>query len=146
MNTQRPRKPWNWVWPNVDTTEAAEWAAKQAFWAAVLLMASNAAFALLAVARVGVFRTLGFGAYSLIDGAIFGAIAFGLWKYSRLAAWAGLLLYIFPRAYTLIAARIIKSPIIAAIFILAFVSGVRGTSALDTLKRIELRKPRSDAI
>jgi len=132
--TTPTRSRWNWVWPTVNTTEAAAWATKQAFWAALLCAVLTGGFALLGAAGVGFAQALGFDASALLDGVIFGVIAFGLWRRSRAAAWAGLVLYVAERAcmWSQIG---IKNPVIAAIFILAFVGGVRGTSALYRMKK-----------
>lgn len=132
------RKPahgrWNWVWPNVDTQSGAAWATKQAFWAAVLVAVVTSGFALLGAVGVGFVRAWGFDAWALVDGIIFGAIAVGLWMHSRVAAWAGLVLYGGERAYMWSTIGV-KNPVIAAIFILAFIGGIRGTSALHRLER-----------
>jgi hypothetical protein len=143
MNAQRPRGRWDWVWPNVDTREAAEWATKQAFWAAVVVAAITCALGLLSAFGVGFVKALGFDAGAVVDGVIFAAIAFGLWRHSRLAAWTSLVLFIAERIYAWTTAGM-KNPVIPAIFILAFVGGVRGTTALHELKRTE--QSRSDAI
>jgi|HubBroStandDraft_4_1064222.scaffolds.fasta_scaffold00349_2 hypothetical protein len=131
----KPLGRWDWVWPNVDTPEGAERATKQAFWAAILVTAVTIGLALLGAYGVGFVRALGFDASALFDGVLFGVIAFGLWKHSRLAAWSGLVLYSLERVYMWSTVGI-KNPIIAAILILAFVGGVRGTSALYRFKRI----------
>jgi hypothetical protein len=133
------------VWPNVDTRESAEWATKQAFWAAVLLAAITCAFGLLSAFGVGLVKALGFDG-ALVHGAIFAAIAFGLGRHSRLAAWSGLVFYIADRIYAWATVGMKNPPVIAAIFILAFVGGVRGTSALHGLKRIEPGQSKSDVI
>ena len=83
---------------------------------------------------MGFVRAWGFDAWALVDGIIFGAIAVGLWMHSRVAAWAGLVLYGGERAYMWSTIGV-KNPVIAAIFILAFIGGIRGTSALHRLER-----------
>lgn len=132
------RKPahgrWNWVWPNVDTQSGAAWAMKQAFWAAVLVAVVTSGFALLGAVGVAFVRASGFDAWALVDGIIFGAIAVGLWMHSRVAAWAGLVLYGAERAYMWSTIGV-KNPVIAGIFILAFIGGIRGTSAMHRLER-----------
>ena len=130
------------IWPNVETQEGATWATKQAFWAAVLVSAITGLLAVLGAVGVGLPRPLQFDAGALVDAAAFAAIAFGLWKHSRVAAWAGLVLYCVERAYTWSTVGI-QSPVVAAILILAFVGGVRGTSALHRLKQAEV--PDTDA-
>jgi len=132
------RKPthgrWNWVWPNVDTQGGATWATKQAFWAAILVTSVTSGFSLLGAIGVAFVRAWGFDAWALIDGIIFGVIAVGLWRHSRVAAWAGLVLYVGERAYMWSTIGV-KNPVIAGIFILAFIGGIRGTTALHRLER-----------
>jgi len=84
---------WNWVWPNVDTAEAAAWATKQAFWATVFCAAVTGGFVLLGAVGIAFVQPLGIDSSALIDVAMFGAVAIGLWRQSRVAAWAGLVLF-----------------------------------------------------
>jgi hypothetical protein len=114
-------------WPRVDTAESAALATKQAFWAAVLCAVITAFFGLISV--------MGFDASALVDGVFFAVIAWGLSRKSRTAAVAGLLLYIFERLYMWSTVGM-RNPVVAVLFTLAFVSGVRGTFAW---KRISAR-------
>lgn len=127
-----------WLWPSVTTPEGAEWATKQAFWAAVLFALITAAFSLFGAAGVQVAQGLNFDLTALIDAVLFGLIAVGLWRRSRVAAWVGLLLYLFERAFMWSQIGV-RNPVIAAIFILAFLGGVRGTSALHRMKHAAQR-------
>jgi hypothetical protein len=78
---------------------------------------------------------MGFDASALVDGVFFAVIAWGLSRKSRTAAVAGLLLYIFERLYMWSTVGM-RNPVVAVLFTLAFVSGVRGTFAW---KRISAR-------
>lgn len=131
---EEPRDRWNWAWPTVETPEAAARATRQAFWAAALCAAVTAGLAALAAAGVRFAQEWGFDWSALFDTSIFLLVAWGLWRHSRAAAWAGLVLYIAERAF-MWSEFGIKNPVVAAIFILVFVGGVRGTSALYRMKK-----------
>src|SRR5712692_5944488 len=125
---------WSWLWPEVETEKGATNAIMQAFGAAVVVAAITAAFALSgATGVVGIAQAANFDASSLADALLFGIVAWGLWKRSRVAEWTGLLLYLAERAFMWSTIGV-KNPVLAAIFILAFVSGVRGTSAARRMK------------
>lgn len=132
--TLEKRKPalgrWNWVWPDVDTEGGAAMATKGALWAAVMVAVVTSIAALLGA--------MDLDAWALVDGIAFGAIAVGLWRRSRCAAWGGLLLYIAERAYMWSTIGM-KNPVIAGIFVLAFIGGIRGTSALHRMARFKTR-------
>jgi hypothetical protein len=112
-------------WPTIWNLKTARSAAMQGFWAAVLVAAITAALSLLSAFGVKLFD---FDLSALTDAAAFAVIAFGIYRMSRLAALAGLSLYVLERAY-MWATLGPKNPAIAAIFTLAFVSSVRGTFA-----------------
>ena len=69
-----------------------------------------------------------------MDAALFGMIAFFLTKHSRVAAWAGLIMYIGERVFGYMATGKIGFPIVPIIFTLALIAGVRGTHAWHRLK------------
>lgn len=125
---------WSWVWPTVETEQGATNATMQAFGAAVLVAVITAGLALLGSAGVGFAHAADFDASALADAFVFAVVGWGLWRHSRVAAWAGLLLYLTERAFMWSTIGV-KNPVLAAIFILAFVSGVRGTSALHKMKK-----------
>ncbi len=114
------------LWPSVDTAEGAALAAKQGFWAAVLCAVATAAFALLSI--------IGLDSSALVDAALFAIIAWGLSKKSRAAAVCGLLLYVVERLYMWSTVGM-QNPIIAVLFTLLFINGVRGTFAWKRLAR-----------
>lgn len=140
MNSAKPasvkRARRNWWWPSVETADDAKFAVKQAFGVAVLCSAVTAVFALLGAAEIEFARNLGFDAWGLVDALVFAAIACGLWRHSRIAAWAGLVVYTGERMYmwSQFGVKNPGNPIVSIIFILAFIGGVRGTSALHAYK------------
>ena len=130
----------NWIWPDVSTIDGSKWAIRQAFWAAILCVGATVLFAVVGMMGVKVFENLELDAWNLLDAGAFGAIAFGLSRYSRVAAVAGLVLYILERIM-MWADVGFKSPIIAIIFTLAFVGGVRGTWAYRKQARLSAAPP-----
>ncbi len=72
----------------------------------------------------------GYGAF--LDVALFGIIAVGLFRYSRVAACAGLAFYVFEK----LSAPFVSSAIIVVIVLtLMFVNGIRGTLAYHRLRK-----------
>ncbi len=122
-----------WWWPDVETREGAEGAIKQAFWAAVVVATMTALFAMLGALGAGFARGLGLDAWALLDAALFAGIAFGLRRQSRVAAWAGLLLFGLEKIY-LWNRNGIQGLWLAIILFLLFIGGVRGTSALSRMQ------------
>jgi hypothetical protein len=122
-----------WLWPDVSTQKGAEFGATQAFWAAIGVAVITTSFAVFAIFGSEIARSLGMDAYALVDAAIFAVIAVGIWRRSRVAAWAGLLFYVAERIYMWMTIGV-RSPIVATVFVLAFVGGVRGTMALHRFK------------
>ena len=126
-----------WWWPEVETREGAERATKQAFWAAVVVAGMTCLFAVLGALGVGFMRGLGFDAWAFLDAALFVVIAFGLRRQSRAAAWAGLLLFGVEKLY-LWNRNGVHGLWLAIIIFLAFISGVRGTSALSRMESAQI--------
>jgi hypothetical protein len=129
-----PKKRTNLFWPDVETIEGAKWATRQAFWAAIFCVGVTLFFVVLSLFGVEIIK--GFGVSSLIDAALFAAIAFGLRRKSRFAAVAGLVLYLAERAYSWTETGSIGgNPALAIVLILGFVAGVRGAFAYQRLVR-----------
>lgn len=97
---------------------------------AAIVAAVTLAFSLYAMYQQPV---LGVTVWSLVDVALFGVIAIGIWRWlSRVAAVAGLALYLLEQGYQ-IATIGSKSPVMALLFILFLFHGVRGTFAYHRL-------------
>jgi hypothetical protein len=124
----------NFIWPSVRTADDAKWATKQAFQAAVFVSAVTSLLSLLGAAQIQFARDFGANAWSLLDAASFAAVAWGLKRDSRVAAWAGLVLYSV--------GSVLQPSPLRIILILVFISGVRGASALHVLGR-EARETQS---
>lgn len=125
---QRPSRWHQLMWPPVDTIEQIDSAAKQAVVAA-LFCASVTAVAVL-LSQFGVQLTSAFTVdlFALIDVGLFGAVAWGIHRKSRIAAVCGLLFYLLGRLATPASATL-TNPVIPIILTAGFVSGVRATFA-----------------
>jgi uncharacterized membrane protein YjjP (DUF1212 family) len=64
--------------------------------------------------------------WSFLDAGLFAVIAFGIWRMSRVAAVAGLALYLIEQAY-MWASVGPKNPVMSLLFIMFLIGGVRGT-------------------
>jgi hypothetical protein len=114
------------LWMDITDRETARKAAMQGVGAAVLVSVVTAAMAL--------GGWLGAGPASLIDAALFAAVAFGIYKMSRVAAVFGLVAYLAERVYAM-GQGTGSSGIVMAIFLtLAFIHAVRGTFAYHEQK------------
>jgi hypothetical protein len=117
----------NWAWPEIIDEDSARSAAHTAGgWAAAVAGLTT----LLAI--ISIFSSvslLGINAYSLVDAALFGVVAWRVWCGSRGWAIAGLALYGLEVVYA-----VVTHPpgvgILTIIVLLALINGVRGTFAL----------------
>jgi hypothetical protein len=130
---QAPKKG-NAFWPSVDTLEGAREACRQGAWAAVIVAALTGGIALLSMAGVTWFASLKVDAWSLIDAGVFAVVAWGLFQCSRVAAVAGLLLFLGERAIAIAAGQTGGIPL-AVVLAAFFVGGVRGAFAHRRLSR-----------
>lgn len=128
-----------WIWPEIIDDKSAEKAAKQGFWAALYCSGATILFVVLANFEPQ-FDAVNM--YALTDAFLFTIIGFGIWRMSRTASVAGLLLYMFERAYAWTTSGP-KNPIIALIFVLLFIHSIRGTFAYHNFKKEEIEKPQA---
>ena len=117
-------------WPAVGDEQAAVLAARQGFHAAVYCSIVTAIFAVLG--GFG-FKILDFDLWNLTDAGLMALLAFGIRRMSRTAALIALLYYVAGRI-DLWAEYGSQNPVIAGIFVLMFLSAVRGTFAYHRLK------------
>ncbi len=125
----KPKSKNNLFWPDVSTLDKAQWASRQAFWAASFCAVVTALLSGLAISGNAFAKGLHLSAWSLLDASTFGVIALGLWKQSRVAATAGLAFYVFEQAYAMMTMQRFGNPIMVVVFTFAFIAGVRGTYA-----------------
>ena len=117
-------------WPAVGDEQAAVLAARQGFHAAVYCSIVTAIFAVLG--GFG-FKIMDFDLWNLTDAALMALLAFGIRRMSRTAALIAFLYYVAGRI-DLWAEYGSQNPVIAGIFVLMFLSAVRGTFAYHRLK------------
>lgn len=123
-------------WPDITDRETARKVSRQAFWAAIVVVGITVVFATLAAFGTSV---AGITPGALLDAAIFGFIAVGIWNMSRVAAVAGLVLFGLERV---LMAR--DNPrggglIVAIALLFAFANGVRATFAYHKLLERETK-------
>jgi hypothetical protein len=77
--------------------------------------------------------------WALIDAAIFGLIAWGIYRMSRVAAIAGLILYIIERIamHVMLGRSYITAIFVTVMFLFAFINAVRGTFAYHRMQNAE---------
>lgn len=125
------RKKTNFWWPDISTLEQARSAAMGGAAVAGIVAAVTLAFTLYAVYREPV---LNITAWSFVDVVLFVVIAIGIWRLSRVAAVAGLALYIVEQGYQFVSVGP-KNPVMAILFILVLIHSVRGTFSYHRLAR-----------
>jgi hypothetical protein len=117
-------------WPAVGDEQAAVLAARQGFHAGVYCSIVTAIFAVFG--GFG-FKIMDFDLWNLADAALMALLAFGIRRMSRIAALIAFLYYVAGRI-DLWAEYGSQNPVIAGIFVLMFLSAVRGTFAYHRLK------------
>ena len=125
----------NWWWPDVTTIESATKATKQGMWAAVCVAVVTAIFATVAANSGNIkYGADSISPWAFIDSAVFSVVAFGLYKNSRVAAVAGLVVFVFEKLDQITSAGTVGNIFIAVIIALCFVGAVRGTYALHRIR------------
>ena len=119
-------------WPSTDTLEHAKSASRQGVWAAGFVAAITAIVATIALVSGSAFA--GIDAWAYLDAVLFAAITFGIYKLSRFAAVAGLVLYVLESLYAMTQLAGPRAGIVVRIILtLAFINAVRGTFAYHRL-------------
>jgi hypothetical protein len=127
------KKKSNFWWPDVSTLDGARDAAKGGAAAAVMVAVVTTGLAIYAAYSSPVWGVI--TPWSFVDAGLFAAIAFGIWRLSRFAAVAGLALYLIEQASMFMTLGP-KNPVMALLFILFFVGGVRGTFGYHKLRKL----------
>jgi hypothetical protein len=123
----------NWAWPEIVDEDSARDAVHMAGgWAGVVAGLTT----LLAVISIfGGVSVMGIRAWSLVDAALFGIVAWRIWCGSRAFAVAGLSLYALEVLY-----GVVTHPpgvgILTIIIMLALINGVRGTFGLHKFEEV----------
>jgi len=138
-------KPFSGLWPAVDTLKGAKSANRAAFWATIFWASMRLILVLLGVLGIQFVEEVNL--WGLFDVGLFGLIAWGLWKRSRIAAIAGPVLYI---GLIILQWIDIGPPtwdlrIISVIITFLFINGIRGTFAYRRLGGLVPRKERAES-
>lgn len=121
---RRPKKKTtDWIWPTITDLESARAAARQGFWASIVVAVITAAVAVLAYAG---FPILNVNLEALFDALLFAVVAWGIHAMSRTAAVGGLGLYLAERIH-MWSNYGPKGLVLTIIFTLMFVNAIRGT-------------------
>jgi hypothetical protein len=119
------------LWPEIIDEDSARKAAQYGFIASAWLSLVTLVCALLD--RLGILSTGISPSSLLIDAALFALIGYGILRMSRFAALSGLLIYVTEAILDYFHGGRIHWP--AALFVLLFVNGVRGTFFNGRMKR-----------
>jgi hypothetical protein len=119
----------------IETLSDAQRVGRQGTWAACILAGMTGIFALASI--LGVLpKGLLISGWGLVDAALFGIIAWGIYRMSRVAAVAGLVFYIVEQVIAIATSDTKKGfGIVAILMIMAFFNAVRGTFAYHRLRK-----------
>jgi hypothetical protein len=120
----------SWFWPSLNDIDGARDACRLGMWCAIIVAGITALFAGLALAGVSVMRIQ---ASAFVDAALFAGIAFGIYKYSRVAAVAGFALFLIEKIYQVIQQGPLGAGVLGIIFLIGFLNAMRGTFAYHKL-------------
>jgi hypothetical protein len=120
-------------WPKVADARSAREVAHRAAWLAIIIAGFTAVLAVLEIFRIPMIP--GIDRWALLDAALWGALASGIWRMSRVAAVVGLVAIVaehvlFPNR------EVGMAYLIATVLIaLAFLNAVRATFAYHRLQK-----------
>jgi hypothetical protein len=150
------RRAYNWLWPSVQTLECAEKATRNAFYWAIVSTAITGWLSFLAICGVQWVLDAGVEPWTLIDASALAVIAVGLYRHSRFAALAGLVLCMLGLVLYMLDRVVMLSEggfppanyklVSALFFTLIFLGGVRGAFAYHRLKRAATQEPTSQEL
>lgn len=130
----------NVFWSKVVDLPSAIAASDQGFWAAIAVAAITTVFATIALVTKTDIATI--NAWAYLDAILFGLIAWRIRRRSRAFAVAGLCLFVIEKAVQFAQPEVASSgAVMAVLFLLLFISGVRGTFAFHRLSRPDAAAP-----
>ena len=116
-----------WFWPTIEDEGSAQAATSSAVGVSGFIAAVTALLSILSIAYrkpIGGIDGLG-----LVDAAIFAVIAWRIHKMSRAWAIVGILMYLLEIGYKLVTSPSGALGILTIVFILTYISAIRGTFA-----------------
>lgn len=117
------------IYPQVTDLQSAEAAAKQGVWAAGIVAVVTTFIALISLTSGT--SVLGLDGFAILDGVLFGLIAWGIHRKSRAASIAGLLLYLLELLSAVTDGEGFRGGITIIFFVMAFTNSIRGTFAYN---------------
>jgi hypothetical protein len=125
-------------WSPVTTIAQARKVARQGCWTALLVAGITAAFAIASIALEDAALDLPINAWSFVDVVIFLAIAWGIYRLSRIAAVLGLVVYGLGQVLMWIAiGPQLEGIWLLTLIVFGFINGIRGTFTYHRLRREE---------
>ena len=124
-----------WIWPRISDKATARNAIKGGFWAAIFIVVVDVAIGMYSLMSHEKFDGH-YDAWVLVDGALFGVIAWRMWKNSRPWAVVGLVLMGLEIVDKLQNATSTFG-VITVLLLLAFINAVRGTFAFHKYSAAE---------
>jgi len=121
------KKKGNRIFPQVTDLQSAEDAAKQGVWAAGIVAVVTTSIALISLATGT--SVIGLDGFAILDGVLFGLIAWGIHRKSRVASISGLSLYLLELLSAVAEGEGVRGSIIVIFFVMAFGNSIRGTFA-----------------
>jgi len=126
----------NFFWPKITDLPSATAASDLGFWAAVAVATITTVFA--TIALVANTYILAIDAWAYFDAVLFALIAWRIRRRSGAFAVAGLCLFIFEKLIQFSQPEVASSgAVMALLFLLFFINGVRGTFAFHRYSREE---------
>src|SRR5215472_6129091 len=126
-----------WFWPSVNSRKDALFAIEEAFWISVIASIFSLIFVLIEFLHG---QESDFDILGLATSVFFAGVAFGIRRKSRIAATAGLVMYVLLRIF-LLPPTGLGSFTIGALIALALLHGVRGTFAYHKLPPLPVGMP-----
>jgi hypothetical protein len=120
-------------WPEINDLETARKVAKQGVWAALFVAGVTAVFATLALFGKS-FAGVDESAFVAV--VIFGALAIGIWRMSRVAATLALVLFVVEKVWAAQDGQRPAGVILAIVITLIFVNTVRATFRFRRLSTV----------
>jgi hypothetical protein len=126
-----------WLWPKVSNRRFAQNAIQEAFWAALIVSVLTA---ILTVILLFSPDETNFAQIGFLNSALFGGLAFGIYRRSRTAALSAFVLFTAGTVYQLATAGP-GGLLLRGLVALAFFHGVRGTFAYQKLPALPANLP-----
>jgi len=111
-------------WPEITDLDIARKVALQGVWAALFVAGVTALFATLAILGHPV---AGVDALAFVEVVIFGVLAIGIWRMSRVAALLALILFVLEKIWAFQDGQRPAGVIVAIVIIFGFLNAVRAT-------------------